>query len=99
MQAMEELGHFQTQELCTDPCNMGLCIIMLKHKVMVTDEWHDNGPRHLIRVSLCIQIAIDKMSAHTITYHNPTATMGHTVHNAIQVVCGCEAGWAYCQIL
>jgi hypothetical protein len=31
MQAMEELGHFQ---LCTDPCDMGPCIIMLKHEVM-----------------------------------------------------------------
>uniref|UniRef100_A0A8C7KNY3 Transmembrane channel-like protein n=1 Tax=Oncorhynchus kisutch TaxID=8019 RepID=A0A8C7KNY3_ONCKI len=30
------------QELCTDPCDMGLCIIMLIREVM--DEWHDNGP-------------------------------------------------------
>ena len=33
---------------------------MLKHEVMVADEWHDNGPQDLITVSLCIQIAIDK---------------------------------------
>ena len=38
-------------------------------------------------VSLCIQIAIDKMQlsslsvAYTCPYHNPTATMGHSVHN------------------
>jgi hypothetical protein len=38
---------------------MGPCIIMLKHAVM--DEWHDNGPQDLVMVSLCIQIAIDKM--------------------------------------
>ncbi len=29
---------FSSQELCTDPCNMGLCIIMLQHEVMVVDE-------------------------------------------------------------
>ena len=40
---------------------MGPCNIMLKHEVMVADEWHDNGPKDLITVSLCIQIAIDKM--------------------------------------
>ncbi len=30
---------FSFQELCTDPCNMGLCIIMLQHEVMDVDEW------------------------------------------------------------
>jgi hypothetical protein len=60
MQAMEELEN--VHELCTDPCNMGPCIIMLKHEVMAADEWHDNGPQDLITVSLCIQIAIEKMS-------------------------------------
>ncbi len=30
---------FSFQELCTDPCNMGPCIIMLQHEVMVVDEW------------------------------------------------------------
>jgi hypothetical protein len=40
----EYSGHGRTgtfssiQELCTDPCEMGLCIIMLKHEVMVADE-------------------------------------------------------------
>ena len=85
MQAMEELYHFQ--ELCTDPCDMGPCIIMLKHEVMAADEWHDNESQDLFTVSLCNQIAIDKMQfcllfvAYTCPYHNPTATMGHSVHN------------------
>ena len=57
---MEELGHFSFKELCTDPCNMGPCIIMLKHEVMVADEWHDNEPQDLTMVSLCIQIEIFK---------------------------------------
>ena len=35
--------------------------ILLKHEEMVADEWHDNGPQDLVKVSLCIQIAIDKM--------------------------------------
>ncbi len=47
---------FSFQELCTDPCNMGPCIIMLPHEVMVVDEWHNNGPQDLITVSLCIQM-------------------------------------------
>jgi hypothetical protein len=70
--------------LCTDPCDMGSCVIMLKHEVMEADEWLDNGPRDLVTVSLCIQIAINKMQlcslsvAYACPYHNPTATMGHT---------------------
>jgi hypothetical protein len=52
---------------------------MLKHEVMSADEWNDNGPQDLVTISLCIQIAIDKMQlcslsvasaclpAHTIT--------------------------------
>ena len=64
---------------------MGLCIIMLKHEMMGVDEWHDNGTQDLIMVSLCIQIAIDKMQlclfsvAYACPYHNPT--MGNSVHN------------------
>jgi hypothetical protein len=38
MQALEELGHFQILELCTDPCEMGPCIIMVKHEVMAAAE-------------------------------------------------------------
>jgi len=30
---------FSFQELCTDPCNKGTCIIMKQHEVMVVDEW------------------------------------------------------------
>ena len=54
---------------------------------LAADEWHDNGPQDLIKVSLCIQIAIDKMQlcslyvAYACPYHNPTATMGNSVHN------------------
>ena len=66
---------------------MGLCIIMLKHEVMAVDEWYDNGPQDLITVPLFIQIVIDKMQlcslsiAYAFPYHNPTATMGKSVHN------------------
>ncbi len=75
------------QELCTDPCNMGPCIIMLQHEVMVVDEWHNNGPQDLVTVSLCIQNAINKLHLCSLSityacpYHNPTATMGHLIHN------------------
>jgi hypothetical protein len=31
-----------------DPCEMLPCIIMLKHKVMVADECHANGPQDLM---------------------------------------------------
>ncbi len=79
---------FSFQELCTDPCNMGPCIIMLQHEVMVVDEWHNNWPRNLVTVSLCIQNAINKMHLCSLSityacpYHNPTATMGHSIHSA-----------------
>ncbi len=78
---------FSFQELCTDPCNMGPCIIMLQHEVMVVDEWHNNMPQDLVTVSLCIQNAINKMHLCSLSityaspYHNPTATMGHSIHN------------------
>ncbi len=78
---------FSFQELCTNPCNMGLCIIMLQHEVMVVDYWHNNGPQDLVTVSLCIQNAINKMHLCSLSityacpYHNPTATMGHSIHN------------------
>ncbi len=41
---------FSFQELCTDPCNMRPCIIMLQHEGMVMDEWHNNGPQYLVTV-------------------------------------------------
>ncbi len=78
---------FSFQELCTDPCNMGPCIIMLQHEVMVVDEWYNNGPQDLVVVSLYIQNAINKMHLCSLSityacpYHNPTATMGHSIHN------------------
>jgi hypothetical protein len=55
---------------------------MLKHEVMVADEWHNNGPQDLVTVSLCIKINIDKMQlrslsvAYVCPYHDLTAIMG-----------------------
>jgi hypothetical protein len=78
---------FSFQELFTDPCEMGLCFIMLKHEVMAVDEWYVNGPQDLVTGSMRIQIAMDKMLlcslsvASACPYHNPTVTMGHSVHN------------------
>nr|XP_054606326.1 uncharacterized protein LOC129166834 [Nothobranchius furzeri] len=66
---------------------MGPCIILLKHEAMFMDVRHNNGPQDLITVSLCIQNAINKMHlcSSSITdacpYHNPTTTMGHSIHN------------------
>jgi hypothetical protein len=78
---------FSFQELCTVPCNMGPCIIVLKHEVMAADECQDNGSQDLFMLSLCIKMTTDKMQlcslsvAYACPYHNPTATMGHSVHN------------------
>ena len=54
---------------------MGPCIIMLKHEVMAVDEWHDNGPQDLVTVSLCIQIAIDKMQLCMLSIANVFSSM------------------------
>ncbi len=92
----QEPDVFSFQELCTDPCNMGPCITMLQHEVMVVDEWHTNGPQDLITVSLCIQNAINKMYlcslsityivvhdiTHTITPLPPWATRSTTLTSA-----------------
>jgi hypothetical protein len=90
---MKDLGHFQVPEIVYRSLQHALCckdlfsIIMLKHELMVADEWHDNGPQDLVTVSLCIQIAIHKMQfcllsiVYACPYHNPTATMMHSVHN------------------
>jgi hypothetical protein len=53
MQATEQLGHIQLQlpGVCTDPCDMGLCIFMLKLQVIAGNERHDNGPQDLVTVS------------------------------------------------
>ncbi len=70
-----------------DPFNMGPCIIMLQHEVMVVDEWLNNVPQDLVTLSLCIQNAINKMPLCSLSitcacpYHNPAATMGHSIHN------------------
>ncbi len=86
---------FSFQELCIDPCNMGLCIIMLQHEVMVVDEWHNNELQDLVTVSLCIQNAINKMCLCSLSityacpYHYPTATMDYICSScfAFQVAC------------
>jgi hypothetical protein len=55
--------------------------------MMAAEEWHNNRPQDLVMVSLCIQIAIAKMQlcslyvVYACPYHNPTATMWHSVHN------------------
>ena len=58
--------------------------------LLVTDTLKQsphNGPHDLVMVSLCIQIAIDKRQLRSLstacacTYHNPTSTMGFSVHN------------------
>ena len=46
---------------------------------MAADEWHDNGPQDLVKISLCIQIAIDKMKLCSLSV--VYACMGHAVHN------------------
>ncbi|KAK5936045.1 hypothetical protein CgunFtcFv8_021347 [Champsocephalus gunnari] len=54
---------------------------------MVVDEWHNNGPQDLVTVSLCIHNAINKMHlcsssiTYACPYHNPTTTMGLSIHN------------------
>ena len=71
MQATEELGYFQ--------------LTVIVYRSLRHGAVHDNGPQDLVTVSLCIQIAIDKMHlcllsvAYASPYHNPT--MGHSVHN------------------
>ncbi len=87
MLAMQELGCFLLPVSYIDPCNMRPCIIMLQHEVMVVDEWHNNGSQYLVTVSLCIQNVINKMHLCSLSityacpYHNPTATMGPSIHN------------------
>jgi hypothetical protein len=78
MQAMGELRNVQLPGLCADPCDMGPCIIMLKHEAMAADEWHNNVPQDLgIDLMQLCSLSI----ACVCPYHNPTATMGHSVHN------------------
>ena len=84
MQSMEELGHFHLPGVVYI---LGLCIVTLKHEAVAVGEWHDNGSQDLVMVSLCIQIAIDKMQlcslsvAYSCLYHNATSTKGNSVYN------------------
>jgi hypothetical protein len=58
--------------MCTDPCNMGQCIIMLKHGVIAADEWHNNRPQLPSIKCNCSQ-----------RWHQQTARR----HEAIHAVC------------
>ena len=86
MLATQKLGCFQLAGIVYGS-NMGPCIIMLQHVVMVVDEWHNSGPQDLITASLSIQNAINKMHLCLLSitfacpYHNPTATTGRSIHN------------------
>ncbi len=60
---------FSFQELCTYPCNVGPCIIIQQHEVMVVDEWHYNGPQDLVTISqLNAQYSALKMPSIKCTY-------------------------------
>ncbi|KAJ8405495.1 hypothetical protein AAFF_G00319680 [Aldrovandia affinis] len=82
MQAMEELGHFQLPGIVHRSERHGT-VHCLKHEMMAAD----NGPQDPVMVSLCIQIAIDKMHFGSLSIgyacpcQNPTSTIGHFVHN------------------
>ncbi len=80
MLAMQELGCFQLPGIVYRSLQHGPCIIMLQHEVIVVDEWHNNGLQDLITVALCIQNA-PVFIAYACPYHNPTANMGHSIHN------------------
>ena len=58
IQDMEELGHFQLLGIVYRSLCHGA---VQKHEVNVVYEWHYNVPQDLVMVSLCIQIAKDKM--------------------------------------
>ncbi len=49
---------FSFQELCTDPCNMGPCIIMLQHEVMVVDEWQNGGKNKIVAFIILVSVYI-----------------------------------------
>jgi hypothetical protein len=83
MQAMKELGTFSASRNCVQiPSTWGCALSCWNMR-----WWHGNGPQDLVTVYLRIQIAIDKMHlcsksvAYSCPYHNPTGTIGHSVHN------------------
>ena len=58
----ERTGTFPDSRNCVHiHVTWGRALSTLKHEAMAADEWHNNGPQDLVTVSLCIQIAIDKM--------------------------------------
>ncbi len=60
MLAMQELGCFQLPGIVYRSLQHGPCIIMLQHKVMVVDEWHNKGPQDLVteRESVCVCVCV-----------------------------------------
>ncbi len=84
---MQELGCFQLPGIVYRSLQHGAVHYHAEHEVMVVDEWHNNEPQDLVTVSLCIQNAINKMHLYSLSityscqYHNPTATMSHSIHN------------------
>lgn len=66
---LRELGCFQLPGIVHKSFNMGPCIIMSQHEMMVVDERHNNGPQDLITVSLYIHnVDISKLLTHTVPY-------------------------------
>ncbi len=89
---------FSFQDLCTDPCNMGPCIIMLQHEVMVVDEWHNNGPQYLIEI-LCFCKPIVTAAVRAAGLRRSWRWRCWMWRSWglvwLHVVCGCEAGLMY----
>ncbi len=71
---------FSFQELCTDPCIMGSCNIMLQHEVMVVDKGHINGPQDLVTLSAFKMPSIKSWATRstTLTSSNRSPTRRHT---------------------
>lgn len=65
------------QKLWRDPCNVGLCNIMVQHEIMIVDELHNDGPQNLM-IAPWIQNTINKMCMYLLSliyhcpWHNPT---------------------------
>ena len=75
-----------SNEFIMDFTWLGIQICICWSQIPLKNGPH-NGPRDLVTVFLGVQIDIDKMQlcslsiAYACPYHNPTATMGHSVHN------------------
>lgn len=68
---------FRSQELCTDPCNIGLCNIMLQHEVVVGQrawQWSSECHHGISVHPNCVFCPL-LMPVHTITQLSPLGTM------------------------